>query len=135
MAKNVLGGPLEVCGCDPVTGFTRSGSCETGAMDTGSHTVCAVVTDAFLAYSASRGNDLMTPRGGFPGLEDGDRWCLCVSRWEEARRAGCAPPVVLAATNEAALRGTTMDALRAHAAPGPEDGPEDGPEGVAAKRH
>ena len=118
MAKNVLGEDLAVCGCDPVTGFTRSGSCETGPQDAGSHTVCAVVTDAFLDYSASRGNDLKTPRGGFPGLKDGDRWCLCVGRWEEARAAGVAPPVVLAATHEAALRGTSLDALLAHAAAG-----------------
>ena len=116
MTKNVLGGEMTVCGCDPMTGFTRSGSCETGPRDAGSHTVCAVVTDAFLRFSASRGNDLMTPRAGFPGLKDGDRWCLCVSRWEEARAAGCAPPVVLEATNAAALRGTTIAALRAHAA-------------------
>lgn len=116
MAKNVLGEEMAVCGCDPMTGFMRTGSCETGSSDQGSHTVCAVVTDAFLEFSASQGNDLMTPREGFPGLEDGDRWCLCVGRWEEAREAGCAPPVVLEATNQAALRGTTMEALRKHAA-------------------
>ena len=115
MAKNVLGGDLAVCGCDPVTGFTRSGSCETGPLDAGSHTVCAVVTDAFLRYSAERGNDLMTPRGGFPGLKPGDRWCLCAGRWEEARRADRAPPVVLSATHEAALRSVSLDALLAHA--------------------
>lgn len=115
MTKNVLGGEMAVCGCDPMTGFMRTGSCETGPSDQGSHTVCAVVTEAFLEFSASRGNDLMTAREGFPGLKDGDRWCLCVGRWEEAREAGCAPPVVLDATNEAALRGTTMEALRAHA--------------------
>lgn len=122
MARNVLGGPLAVCGCDPLTGFTRNGSCETGPRDAGSHTVCAVVTDAFLAFSASRGNDLTTPRGGFPGLKDGDRWCLCVSRWEEARRAGRAPPVMLDACHEAALRGTTLDALLAHAITGEAEG-------------
>ena len=116
MAKNVLGGDLAVCGCDPVTGFTRTGACETGPSDTGSHTVCAIVTAAFLRFSAGRGNDLVTPRGGFPGLRPGDRWCLCASRWEEARIAGCAPPVVLAATNAAALRVVALESLSAHAA-------------------
>lgn len=114
MTRNVLGEELAVCGCDPVTGFTRSGSCETGPEDAGSHTVCAVVTAAFLTFSASRGNDLMSARPGFPGLKPGDRWCLCAGRWEEARRADCAPPVVLAATNEAALRTVSLDALLAH---------------------
>ena len=118
MARNVLGGELAVCGCAPMTGFTRTGSCETGPQDAGSHTVCAVVTDAFLRYSASRGNDLMTPRPSFPGLAEGDRWCLCAARWEEARGAGCAPPVVLAACHEAALRTVSLDALVAHAAEG-----------------
>ena len=115
--RNVLGGPLTVCGSDPVTGFFRDGCCRTDERDRGSHTVCAVVTDTFLHFSADQGNDLMTPRPefNFPGLRAGDRWCLCVSRWEEARLAGCAPPVALAATHEAALRVTTLDALQAHA--------------------
>ena len=115
MAKNVLGGDLAVCGCEPMTGFTRSGSCETGPQDAGSHTVCAVVTEAFLRFSASRGNDLVTPRGGFPGLVDGDRWCLCSGRWAEALAAGVAPPVILEACHERALRAVSLDDLRAHA--------------------
>jgi uncharacterized protein (DUF2237 family) len=116
MPKNVLGGELEVCGCEPMTGYMRSGSCETGPDDAGSHTVCAVVTDAFLAFSRSRGNDLVTPRPGFPGLKDGDRWCLCSGRWEEARQAGVAPPVVLAACHEAALGTVELDDLKEHEA-------------------
>ncbi|MEM7694693.1 MAG: DUF2237 domain-containing protein [Pseudomonadota bacterium] len=118
-AKNVLGDPLALCGCDPMTGFTRTGSCESGPLDTGSHTVCAVVTDDFLAFTKARGNDLSSPRPHFPGLKPGDRWCLCVSRWEEARRAGHAPPVVLAATNAAALKVAALDDLLAHAADRP----------------
>jgi hypothetical protein len=116
MATNVLGGALAVCGCDPMTGFTRSGSCETGPRDLGSHTVCAEVTADFLAFTAQRGNDLSSPRPGFPGLKPGDRWCLCSSRWEEARQAGVAPPVVLEATNEAALDVVRLEDLKAHAA-------------------
>ena len=117
MARNVLGGELAVCGCDPMTGFTRSGSCETGPQDSGSHTVCAVVTGEFLTFSASRGNDLVTPRPewGFPGLKPGDRWCLCASRWEEARAAGVAPPVVLKACHEKALDRTELGDLKRHA--------------------
>lgn len=116
MATNVLGGELLVCGCDPVTGFTRSGSCETGPQDLGSHTVCAELTAEFLAFTAGRGNDLSSPRPGFPGLKPGDRWCLCASRWEEARQAGVAPPVVLEATNAAALDTVRLGDLEAHAA-------------------
>jgi uncharacterized protein (DUF2237 family) len=118
MAKNVLGGELELCGCDPMTGFTRSGSCETGPADAGSHTVCAVVTREFLEFSAERGNDLMTPRPefDFPGLEEGDRWCLCSSRWEEARQAGKAPPVILEACHENAIEAAALQDLKAHAA-------------------
>ena len=115
MPKNVLGGDLAVCGCDPMTGFTRSGSCETGPSDAGSHTVCAVVTDAFLRFSKGRGNDLMTPRPGFPGLKDGDRWCLCSGRWKEALDEGVAPPVVLEACHERALDAVRLEDLRAHA--------------------
>lgn len=115
----MLGDPLALCGCDPMTGFTRTGSCESGPLDTGSHTVCAVVTDDFLAFTKARGNDLSSPRPHFPGLKPGDRWCLCVSRWEEARRAGHAPPVVLAATNAAALKVAALDDLLAHAADRP----------------
>ena len=115
--KNVLGGDLAVCGCDPMTGFTRSGSCETGPRDAGSHTVCAAVTAEFLGYSRRQGNDLVTPRPryGFPGLKPGDRWCLCAGRWEEARAAGAAPPVILEACHEAALRQVSLADLKAHA--------------------
>ena len=114
-ARNVLGGELAVCGCEPMTGYTRSGSCETGPRDAGSHTVCAVVTEEFLTYSKGQGNDLITPREGFPGLTPGDRWCLCSGRWEEAREAGVAPPVVLDACHERALDAVSLDDLKAHA--------------------
>lgn len=116
-AKNVLGGPLAACSFDPLTGFFRDGCCSTGPQDAGSHTVCARVTAEFLAYSGSRGNDLSTPRPEyrFRGLKPGDRWCLCASRWMEAWQAGVAPPVVLEATHEAALRIVPLEALRAHA--------------------
>lgn len=116
-ARNVLGGPLATCGTEPVTGFYRDGCCHTGPDDLGSHVVCAEVTAEFLAFTASRGNDLATPRPamGFAGLSPGDRWCLCASRWEEARRAGVAPPVVLAACHERALELVDLAHLRAHA--------------------
>jgi uncharacterized protein (DUF2237 family) len=115
-AKNVLGGSLELCGVDPLTGWTRSGCCETGPEDLGSHTVCAVVTDSFLRYSAAFGNDLSTPGPGFPGLEPGDRWCLCAPRWQQAFEDGVAPPVVLEASHERALHSVRLEDLRAHAA-------------------
>ncbi|WP_420394094.1 DUF2237 family protein [Acuticoccus sp.] len=115
MSQNVLGGPLTVCGCTPMTGYTRSGSCETGSDDPGSHTVCAVVSEEFLSFTAGRGNDLSTPRSSFPGLSPGDRWCLCASRWEEARLAGVAPPVFLEACHERALDEVELEHLRAHA--------------------
>lgn len=104
-ARNVLGGPLATCGVAPLTGFYRTGCCDTGPDDPGVHVVCAQVTAEFLAFSRSRGNDLSTPRPeyGFPGLKPGNRWCLCADRWQEALEAGVAPPVVLAATHEAAL--------------------------------
>ena len=114
--RNVLGGPLAVCGTQPLTGWTRSGCCETDAQDTGSHTVCAVVTETFLRSSAYRGNDLSTPRGGFPGLQPGDRWCLCANRWQEAFLDGMAPPVVLEACHERALEVVRLEDLRTHAA-------------------
>jgi uncharacterized protein (DUF2237 family) len=118
MARNVLGGELEICGRDPMTGFYRNGCCDTGAEDMGVHTVCAVVTAEFLRYSAGVGNDLATPRPelGFPGLRAGDRWCLCASRWLEARDAGVAPPVVLAATHAGTLEWVDVADLREHAA-------------------
>ena len=114
---NVLGGPLQECGRDPLTGFYRDGCCETGPTDTGTHVVCAVMTAEFLDFTASRGNDLSTPRPEyrFPGLRPGDRWCLCVSRWAEAQAAGVAPPVVLEATNARALDVVGLDVLRDHA--------------------
>ncbi len=116
-ALNVLGGKLLSCSTDPMTGFTRTGCCETGPDDTGSHTVCAVMTAAFLAHSRQRGNDLSTPRPeyGFPGLRPGDRWCVCAPRWQEALLAGCAPQVVLEATSMAALLHCDLADLKAHA--------------------
>lgn len=117
-ALNVLGGQLETCSLEPRTGWTRSGCCETGPQDTGSHTVCAVVTEAFLAFSRAAGNDLSTPmpQFGFPGLVPGDRWCLCAPRWAEAFRDGCAPQVVLRATHHGALEWCRLEDLQAHAA-------------------
>lgn len=116
-ALNVLGEPLATCSLRPRTGYTRSGACETGENDLGSHTVCAEVTAAFLEFSRSRGNDLITPRPewDFPGLKPGDRWCLCAARWLEAYRAGVAPPVVLRATHARALSTVPLDLLKAHA--------------------
>ncbi len=118
-ARNVLGGPLASCSSSPRTGFNRDGYCHTGPQDLGSHTVCAVMTDAFLDYSRRRGNDLITPHPEieFPGLKAGDRWCLCVSRWKEALVAGVAPPVLLAATHEKSLAVVTLEQLQTHAAP------------------
>lgn len=114
---NVVGGALLACSMAPLTGFYRDGCCATGREDVGSHTVCAVMTDAFLAFSLAAGNDLSTPRPewGFEGLRPGDRWCICASRWLEADRAGVAPPVVLGATHARALEVVPVDALTAHA--------------------
>jgi uncharacterized protein len=105
-SRNVLGEKLESCSTSPVTGFFRNGCCDTSAEDIGSHTVCAVMTAEFLAFSKARGNDLSTPvpQFGFPGLKPGDRWCLCAPRWQEAFAAGQAPRVVLRATHEGALQ-------------------------------
>ena len=104
-ARNVLGEPLALCSIKPMTGFDRDGCCNTGREDVGNHTVCAVMTDAFLTFSKSRGNDLSTPvpEIGFAGLKPGDRWCLCAQRWQEAFEAEQAPRVVLRATHETAL--------------------------------
>jgi uncharacterized protein (DUF2237 family) len=110
---NVVDGALAPCPSRHRTGFYRDGFCNTGPDDRGVHVVCARVTDAFLRFTASRGNDLVTPRGDFAGLRDGDHWCLCAGRWEEARREGVAPPVVLEATHRAALRTIARDALHA----------------------
>jgi uncharacterized protein (DUF2237 family) len=113
--RNILGQPLETCSEQPVTGFFRTGCCETDANDLGSHTVCAQMTAEFLAFSTSRGNDLSTPRPGFVGLKPGDRWCMCAARWQEALVAGVAPPVILAATHEAVTEIVERDSLMAHA--------------------
>ncbi|HMP97674.1 MAG TPA: DUF2237 domain-containing protein [Kiritimatiellia bacterium] len=117
--KNVLGGALTPCSLGPMTGFFRDGHCRTCEEDFGSHTVCAEMTEAFLRFSAERGNNLITPNPhwGFPGLKPGDRWCLCAARWKEAYNAGCAPPVVLRATHQRALEIVTLDQLQEHAAP------------------
>lgn len=114
---NVLGGPLDLCGSDPITGFYRDGCCDTGPDDRGSHTVCAIVTAEFLAFSKSRGNDLTTPFPvyGFPGLKPGDRWCLCALRWREALEAGVAPQVRLQATHQRALDLVSLPDLKRHA--------------------
>jgi uncharacterized protein len=116
-ALNVLGEPLAPCGLDPLTGFYRDGCCNTGYEDVGIHVVCAKMTREFLAFSKKRGNDLSTPAPdmGFPGLKPGDRWCLCAGRWKEALDAGCAPPVVLAATHEETLAIVPLEALKRHA--------------------
>jgi len=121
--RNVLGGALEPCGTDPVTGFYRDGRCTTGPDDIGSHTVCAVVTAEFLAHQQRVGNDLVTPRPEyrFPGLRPGDRWCVVAVRWLEAYEAGQAAPVVLAATHERALDVIPLEALRKHAVDVPPD--------------
>ena len=117
-ATNVLGGPLLPCSVAPLTGFFRDGTCNTCAEDHGMHTVCAEMTADFLAFSASVGNDLSTPlpQFGFPGLKPGDRWCLCAGRWEEARRAGYAPRVLLEATHVSTLQVIKLQDLLNHAA-------------------
>ncbi|MEM1189266.1 MAG: DUF2237 domain-containing protein [Pseudomonadota bacterium] len=111
---NVFGEPLETCGEDPMTGFFRDGCCNTSDGDFGSHTVCVELTQEFLEFSRSRGNDLMTPQPmyGFPGLKAGQRWCLCASRWAEAERAEKAPRVYLQRTHRRALEIVPMDVLR-----------------------
>jgi uncharacterized protein len=121
--RNVLGGVLEPCGTDPLTGFYRDGCCTTGPEDVGSHTVCAVVTVEFLAYQRQVGNDLTTPRPEyhFPGLQPGDRWCVVAARWLQAYQAGVAPPVVLAATHARAAETVPLDLLREHAVDVPAD--------------
>ena len=113
MATNVLGTELTDCSHDPVTGFFRDGCCNTGADDYGVHTVCAVMTEEFLRFSKSAGNDLSTPRNGFSGLNPGDHWCLCASRWQEAYEAGFAPQVNLEATHILTLEWVDTKALLA----------------------
>jgi uncharacterized protein (DUF2237 family) len=114
--KNVLGTALQVCSLDPLTGFTRTGCCETGMDDSGSHTICAQMTDEFLAFSISQGNDLSTPRleFGFEGLKAGDRWCVCAARWLEASEAGFAPPVILEACHVRCLNIVSLADLKYH---------------------
>lgn len=115
--QNVLGQPLQTCGCEPMTGFYRDGRCRTGPEDLGVHTVCCVVTAEFLAASARLGNDLSTPRPqyGFAGLKPGDRWCVCAARWLEVQQAGAACPVVLEATHEDTLEIVPFDVLLQYA--------------------
>ncbi len=121
--RNVLGGDLQPCGTEPVTGFFRDGSCRTGPDDLGSHTVCAVVSEEFLTVQRQLGNDLTTPRPeyGFPGLRPGDRWCVVAVRWLQAYRAGAAAGVVLAATHARTLDVVPLEALRQHAVDVPDD--------------
>lgn len=121
--RNVLGGPLEECGTDPMTGFHRDGCCRTGLQDRGSHTVCAVVTAEFLEHQRGIGNDLTTPmpRYLFPGLRPGDRWCVTAANWRRAHEAGAAALVVLTATHERALDLVPLEALREHAVDVPAD--------------
>ncbi len=124
--NNVLGSDLRACGTDPVTGYLRDGFCSTCPGDRGQHTLCATMTARFLAFSWSRGNDLVTPRpeSDFPGLAPGDHWCLCVSRWIEAHEAGFAPPVHLEATHASVLNFVDLETLRAFAGdPGGGDSP------------
>ncbi len=117
LPKNVLGTELEPCCLAPMTGFYRDGYCRTGGTDYGVHIVCAVMTDEFLEFSRSAGNDLITPvpEYDFPGLSSGDRWCLCVSRWKEAFEAGFAPQVVLRATHMSAIEFVSLEDLKQHA--------------------
>ncbi len=112
--QNVLGKNLEKCGLDPLTGFYRTGSCQTGPEDRGTHTVCAVLTEEFLQYTKSKGNDLSTPmpQYGFPGLNPGQRWCLCAARWFEAHKAGKAPHIVLSATHQKTLEVVPLEILK-----------------------
>ncbi len=120
---NVLGGELQPCGTDPMTGFFRDGCCSTGPQDLGSHTICAVVTAEFLEHQRSIGNDLSTPmpQHDFPGLRPGDRWCVTAVNWARAYADGAAAPVVLASTNEAVLQIVPLESLREHAVDVPDD--------------
>ena len=117
MEKNVFGEPLQICCTKPMTGYFRDGLCRTISEDTGTHTVCAVMTKDFLEFSSLKGNDLVTPVPyyQFPGLKEGDKWCLCVSRWIEAEKEGKAPKVILEATHEKTLEYTSIDILIKHA--------------------
>ena len=104
MNNNIFGEPLKLCGKDPLTGYNRTGFCSLSIEVTGTHMVCAIVDDKFLKFTLNRGNDLITPVNGFPGLKSGDRWCLCVSRWLEAQQNGAAPLLDLEATSQNALK-------------------------------
>jgi uncharacterized protein (DUF2237 family) len=117
--RNILGGPLQICGARPLTGFYRTGDCSTGEEDAGEHTVCAEVNEAFLVFSKAHGNDLSTPRPelGFAGLQPGDRWCVCAARWMEAFAMGVAPPIVLEATHESFLRHLDLEVVRRYRVP------------------
>lgn len=117
LPKNVLGTELQLCCTSPMTGFFRDGYCRTGMSDDGLHLVCIVVTESFLEYSKRVGNDLSTPivEYGFPGLAEGDSWCLCVSRWKEALESGCAPQVKLEATHMSAIEFVSLDELKSYA--------------------
>jgi uncharacterized protein len=117
MAKNVLGGDLEECSCDPMTGFFRNGKCDTCGDDHGMHTVCAEMTEEFLEFSKSAGNDLSTPipMYDFPGLQPGDRWCLCLPRWIEAHNADMAPRIYLQATHMSVIEFVSLETLREYA--------------------
>ena len=114
---NVFGEPLILCGINPMTGAFRNGCCDTGLLDTGTHTVCALVTDAFLGFSKLRGNDLTqpNPQYDFPGLINGDRWCLCILRWLEAYREGMAPEIILEACHQKTLDYVSLDTLKKYA--------------------
>lgn len=118
LPSNVYGQPLQICCKSPLTGFYRDGNCKTGPEDTGTHILCAIMTDDFLQFSKAKGNDLITsiPLFKFPGLKAGDCWCLCVNRWKEAYDAGVAPPVKLEATHELALAYVPLEVLEFHAA-------------------
>ena len=117
MAKNVLGTKLQACCFQPITGYLRDGLCNTLAQDSGTHVVCAIMTDSFLKFTLQKGNDLVTPRPQwqFPGLKAGDKWCLCISRWLEAKKNNCAPQLVLEATHQKALEFTSLDVLKSYA--------------------
>ena len=117
LGRNVLGGELQGCSTDPMTGFYRNGMCSTGPGDHGLHVVCVRLTNEFLEFSRANGNDLSTPipEFGFPGLEEGDKWCLCVTRWKEALEAGHAPQVYIEATHVSALEYVDREDLQAHA--------------------
>jgi uncharacterized protein len=114
IALNVLGEPLQICCMSPITGFYRNGKCETGTEDRGTHVVCAEITAEFLEFTKAKGNDLSSPSFSFPGLKPGDRWCLCVSRWQEALVAGVAPPIILESTHQATLKSVSLEQLKAN---------------------